>query len=105
MVLWNLLDGEPSHSEPLLGPFESMRGGATGQVPTRALVVVSIPTPPPLSTIKGRVNQYSYVILPDIVPFPSCLLGQSSHSSDLFLGSLGDLFGGFLGGLFNIPTM
>jgi hypothetical protein len=27
MVPWNLLDGELSHSAPLLGPSESMRGG------------------------------------------------------------------------------
>jgi hypothetical protein len=26
MVHWNLLDGGLSRSEPLLGPFESMRG-------------------------------------------------------------------------------
>jgi hypothetical protein len=27
MVLWNLLDGGPSHIGPLLGPSESMRDG------------------------------------------------------------------------------
>jgi hypothetical protein len=30
MVLWNLLDGGPSHSGPFLGPSESMRGGTPG---------------------------------------------------------------------------
>jgi hypothetical protein len=33
MVLWNLLDGGPNHSGPLLGPFESMRGGTIGTNP------------------------------------------------------------------------
>jgi hypothetical protein len=33
MVLWNLLDGRPSHSRHLLGPFESMRGGTLGTNP------------------------------------------------------------------------
>jgi hypothetical protein len=33
MVLWNILDGGPSHSAPLLGPFESMRGGTPGTNP------------------------------------------------------------------------
>jgi hypothetical protein len=28
MVLWNLLNDGLSHSGPLLGPFESMRGKA-----------------------------------------------------------------------------
>jgi hypothetical protein len=27
MILWNLLDGGPSHSGPLLGPSMSMRVG------------------------------------------------------------------------------
>jgi hypothetical protein len=27
MVLWNLLDGGPSHSRPLLGPSVSLWGG------------------------------------------------------------------------------
>jgi hypothetical protein len=27
MALWNLLDGGPSHSAPLLGPSESIQGG------------------------------------------------------------------------------
>jgi hypothetical protein len=27
MVFWNLLNGGPSHSGPLLGPSESVRGG------------------------------------------------------------------------------
>jgi hypothetical protein len=30
MVLWNLLDGGPSHSGPLLRPSESMQGVASG---------------------------------------------------------------------------
>jgi hypothetical protein len=30
MVFRNLLDGEQSHSGPLFGPFESMRGGTLG---------------------------------------------------------------------------
>jgi hypothetical protein len=30
MVLWNLLDGGPGHSGPLLRPFESMRGDTLG---------------------------------------------------------------------------
>ncbi len=33
MVLWNLLDGGPSPSRPLLGPFESMSGGTLGTNP------------------------------------------------------------------------
>jgi hypothetical protein len=33
MVLWNLLDGGPSHSGLLFGPFESMRGGTPGTNP------------------------------------------------------------------------
>jgi hypothetical protein len=33
MVLWNLLDGGPSHSAPLFGPSESMRGGTSGTNP------------------------------------------------------------------------
>jgi hypothetical protein len=33
MVLWNLLDGGPSHSGSLLGPSESMRGGTPGTNP------------------------------------------------------------------------
>jgi hypothetical protein len=30
MVLWNLLDGGPSRSGPLLGPFEFLQGGTPG---------------------------------------------------------------------------
>jgi hypothetical protein len=30
MVFWNLLDGGPSHSGPLLGPSESLRGSTLG---------------------------------------------------------------------------
>jgi hypothetical protein len=37
MVLWNLIDGGPSPSRPLLGPFESMQGG------TRVPILVSNP--------------------------------------------------------------
>jgi hypothetical protein len=33
MVLWNLLDGGPSHSGPIHGPSESMRGGTPGTNP------------------------------------------------------------------------
>jgi hypothetical protein len=33
MVLWNLSDGEPSRSGPLLGPSESMQGGTPGTNP------------------------------------------------------------------------
>jgi hypothetical protein len=33
VVLWNVLDGGPSHSGPLLGPSESMRGGTLGTNP------------------------------------------------------------------------
>jgi hypothetical protein len=33
MVLWNLLDGVPSHSEPLLGLSKSMRAGIPGTNP------------------------------------------------------------------------
>jgi hypothetical protein len=33
MVLWNLLDGELSHSTPLLRPSESMQGGTPGTDP------------------------------------------------------------------------
>jgi hypothetical protein len=35
MVLWNLLDGWPSHSRPLLGPSKSMRGGTPDTNPRR----------------------------------------------------------------------
>jgi hypothetical protein len=30
MVLWNVLDDGLSHTRPLLGPSESMRGGIVG---------------------------------------------------------------------------
>jgi hypothetical protein len=33
MVLWNLSDGGPSHSKPILGPSESMWGGIQGTNP------------------------------------------------------------------------
>jgi hypothetical protein len=33
MVLWNLPDGGPSYSRPLLGPSESIRGGTPGTNP------------------------------------------------------------------------
>jgi hypothetical protein len=33
MVFWNLLDGGLSHSEPLLGPSGSLRGGTPGTNP------------------------------------------------------------------------
>jgi hypothetical protein len=33
MVLWNVLDGGPSCSEPLLGPSESMRDDTPGTKP------------------------------------------------------------------------
>jgi hypothetical protein len=33
MVFWNLLDGWPSHSGPLLGLSESMQGGTPGTNP------------------------------------------------------------------------
>jgi hypothetical protein len=33
MVLWNLPDGGPSHSGPLLGPSESLRGGTLSTNP------------------------------------------------------------------------
>jgi hypothetical protein len=33
MIIWNLLNGGLSHSRPLLGPFESMRGGMLGTNP------------------------------------------------------------------------
>jgi hypothetical protein len=33
MAIWNLLDGGPSHSGPLLGPSESMRVGTLGTNP------------------------------------------------------------------------
>jgi hypothetical protein len=33
MVLWNLLDGGPSHSGPLIGPSESMQCGTLGTNP------------------------------------------------------------------------
>jgi hypothetical protein len=33
MVHWNLLNGGPSHSGPLVGPFESLRGGTPGTNP------------------------------------------------------------------------
>jgi hypothetical protein len=33
MVLWNLLDGGPSHSRPLLETSESMRDGTPGTNP------------------------------------------------------------------------
>jgi hypothetical protein len=37
MVLWNPLDGGPSQSGPLLGPYESMRGGTPGTNPHHTL--------------------------------------------------------------------
>jgi hypothetical protein len=37
MVLWNLLDGGPSCSGPLLGPSKSMRGGTSGTNPHQAV--------------------------------------------------------------------
>jgi hypothetical protein len=42
MVLWNLPDRGPSHSEPLIGPSESMRGGTLSTNPRQGpqLVVV-----------------------------------------------------------------
>jgi hypothetical protein len=42
MVLWNLLDGGPSHREPLIGPSESMRDGTPSTNPRQGpqLVVV-----------------------------------------------------------------
>jgi hypothetical protein len=33
MVFWNLLDGGLSHTKPLLGPSESLRGGTPGTHP------------------------------------------------------------------------
>jgi hypothetical protein len=33
MVLWNLLDGGPSHSGLLLGPTDCMQGGTPGTNP------------------------------------------------------------------------
>jgi hypothetical protein len=33
MVLWNLLDGGPSHKGPFLGPSESLQGGTPGTNP------------------------------------------------------------------------
>jgi hypothetical protein len=33
MVFWNLLHGGLSHSGPLLGPFESLRGDTPGTNP------------------------------------------------------------------------
>jgi hypothetical protein len=43
MILWNHLDGGLSHTGPLLGPSESMRGGTRGtnhrQQPPSALEV------------------------------------------------------------------
>jgi hypothetical protein len=33
MVFWNLLDGGLSRNGPLLGPFESLRGGTLGTHP------------------------------------------------------------------------
>jgi hypothetical protein len=37
MILLNLLDGGPSHSEPLVGPFESMLGGTPATNPHHRL--------------------------------------------------------------------
>jgi hypothetical protein len=33
MVLWNLLDGAPSHSRPLIEHSESMWAGTLGTIP------------------------------------------------------------------------
>jgi hypothetical protein len=33
MILYNLLDGGPSHSGPLIGSSESMQGGTSGTNP------------------------------------------------------------------------
>jgi hypothetical protein len=33
MILWNLLDGGPSHSRPLLEPSESLCGGTPSTHP------------------------------------------------------------------------
>jgi hypothetical protein len=33
MVLWNFLDGGPSHNGPLVRPSKSMRGGTLGTNP------------------------------------------------------------------------
>jgi hypothetical protein len=33
LILWNLLDGGPSHKGLLLGPSESMQGGTLGTNP------------------------------------------------------------------------
>jgi hypothetical protein len=38
MVLWNLLDGGASHSGPLLGPYESMRGDTLGTNPRQEVI-------------------------------------------------------------------
>jgi hypothetical protein len=45
MVLWNLLDGGPSHSGPLIGPSKSMRAGTPGTNPHQ--------TSPPCQTYPG----------------------------------------------------
>jgi hypothetical protein len=37
MVFWNLLDGGPNRSGPLLEPFESIQGGAPGTNPRHNL--------------------------------------------------------------------
>jgi hypothetical protein len=37
MVFWNLLDGGPSYSGPLLWPSKSMRGGTPGTNPHHTL--------------------------------------------------------------------
>jgi hypothetical protein len=38
MVLWNLLDGGPSHNRSLLGPSKSMWGGTVGTNPHQQLL-------------------------------------------------------------------
>jgi hypothetical protein len=54
VVLWNLLNGVPSHSAPLLGPSESMRGGTPGTNPRHHTTT----TPEVIPQIKLRANPY-----------------------------------------------
>jgi hypothetical protein len=42
MILWNLLDGGPSHKGPLFGPFKSLLGGTSGINPHHKPMMLSI---------------------------------------------------------------
>jgi hypothetical protein len=61
MVLWNLPDGGPSHSGPLIGPSECMQGDTLGTIPRHGpqkLIVYLYPNGFEHETVKmARVDQ------------------------------------------------